>query len=292
MSKGITVILAAALLIVAVLAGGMAALLMTRQGPEGYLTLEQARKTALTNAQVSAAQADFTATELVEVGGIPCYRLAFSANGYAYTCSINAETGEILSADYQGAGNGEALPTAGTAPATQSPSDDQAFSTLPAPSPSPTGGQVPASGSIDQARAQEIALAHAGISAADATVVKCALEYEDGRQVYEVEWYAGGAKYEYDIAVSDGAVLSSSYESTQRVGADNSASVSEADARQTALARVPGAAAEDLYEWQFGYDDGRPEYEGKIIYGGMEYEFTIDAATGAVTEWETEPLRR
>ena len=37
---------------------------------------------------------------------------------------------------------------------------------------------------------------------------------------------------------------------------------------------------------------GHVEYEGKIIYGGTEYEFTIDAASGNVTEWEAETLNR
>ena len=34
-----------------------------------------------------------------------------------------------------------------------------------------------------------------------------------------------------------------------------------------------------------------PEYEGKIIYGGTEYEFTIDASTGSVMEWDAEKVR-
>ncbi len=41
-----------------------------------------------------------------------------------------------------------------------------------------------------------------------------------------------------------------------------------------------------IYEWKLDYDDGRPEYEGKIIYGGMEYEYTIDGASGAILEYE------
>ena len=49
--------------------------------------------------------------------------------------------------------------------------------------------------------------------------------------------------------------------------------------------------SKDLYEWKLDYDDGRPEYEGKIIYGGTEYEFTIDAATGSVMEWDAEKVR-
>ena len=67
--------------------------------------------------------------------------------------------------------------------------------------------------------------------------------------------------------------------------------VSEADAKKTALDRVSGATDKNLYEWKLDYEDGHPEYEGKIIYGGTEYEFTIDAATGSVMEWDAEKVR-
>ena len=56
------------------------------------------------------------------------------------------------------------------------------------------------------------------------------------------------------------------------------------------LAGVSGATEKDICEWKLDYDDGRTEYEGKIIYGGMEYEFTINATTGAVTEWDAESV--
>ena len=56
------------------------------------------------------------------------------------------------------------------------------------------------------------------------------------------------------------------------------------------MAGVSVRRVEDIYEWKLDYDDGRTEYEGKIIYGGMEYEFTINAATGAVTEWDAESV--
>ena len=67
--------------------------------------------------------------------------------------------------------------------------------------------------------------------------------------------------------------------------------VSEAVAKKTAIDRVTGATERDIYEWKFDYDDGRPEYEGKIIYGGVEYEFTIDATNGSVVEWDAETVR-
>lgn len=66
----------------------------------------------------------------------------------------------------------------------------------------------------------------------------------------------------------------------------------EAAAQKIALEHT-GVKAVDatITKSKLDYDDGRPEYEGKIIYGGTEYEFTIDAATGAVMEWDAEKLR-
>ena len=136
-------------------------------------------------------------------------------------------------------------------------------------------------GTVDEETAQKIALEHAGVKATDATITKSKLDYEGRRQVYEIEWYTG-------------EILSSAYdEKTSGWSGSNSSNVtvSEADAKQTALGRVSGATEKDIYEWQFDYDDGRPEYEGKIIYGGTEYDFTIDASSGAVIEWETETVR-
>ena len=126
-------------------------------------------------------------------------------------------------------------------------------------------------GTVDEEMAQKIALEHAGVKATDATITKSKLDYEGRRQVYEIEWYAGGKKYDYEIAVDTGEILSSAYDEK--------------------TSGWSGATQKDIYEWKFDYDDGRPEYEGKIIYGGTEYDFTIDASSGAVIEWEAESVR-
>ena len=36
--------------------------------------------------------------------------------------------------------------------------------------------------------------------------------------------------------------------------------------------------------------DGRMEYEGRLIYDNMLYEFKIDAYSGLIVEWEAENL--
>ena len=257
-----------------------------------YISMDAAQSAALDAASIAAADAIFSATTLDDVAGITCYKVDFSAGGYDYAYSINAESGEVLEASYHEQADAAALPDGSTGTTTTQPSTTKpnvgAVTTAPAQTNTPNTNT--STGAVDEAKAQEIALAHAGIKAADATITKSKLDYDDGRQVYEIEWYANGAKYDYEISVATGEIIDSSYEAKTVVGTGNSATVSEATAKQTALARVSGATEKDIYEWKLDYDDGRPEYEGKIIYGGTEYEFTIDATSSTITEWDTEAV--
>ena len=259
------------------------------------ISMEAAQEVALKAANIAAENAAISATTLNEVAGTSCYKVEFTSGDYAYAYTVNAETGAVMemSSREKNAVDTQAQ-TEATAPAAAS-------DTTPAQNSATTQSQSPATassqtvtGTVNEETAQKIALEHAGVKATDATITKSRLDYEDRRQVYEIEWYAGGKKYDYEIAVDTGEVLSSGYdEKTAGWSGSNSNNVtaSEADAKQTALGRVSGATEKDIYEWQFDYDDGRPEYEGKIIYGGTEYDFTIDASNGSVVEWEAESVR-
>lgn len=248
------------------------------------ISMEQAQTAALEAANIGAAEADVSSTTLSEVAGVTCYKMEFTSGDHAYAYSINAENGEVLEASYRDK-------NAAPADSTQTDIPTSGATTTPAQT-APSTNTNTSTGAVDEAKAQEIALAHAGVKAADATITKSRLDYDDGRQVYEIEWYANGAKYDYEIAVATGEIVNSGYEAKTVVGTGNSATVSEATAKQTALARVSGATASDIYEWKMDYDYGRPEYEGKIIYGGTEYDFTIDATSGTITEWDAEALNR
>ena len=257
------------------------------------IRMEEAQEAALKAAGIEAADADISATTLSEVAGVACYKVEFTSGEYAYAYTINAETGAVMemsSQEQNAQASGtqtEAADSAVPAPAqTSGSASAQAQTAAPATAQNATG-----TGTVDEAAAQKIALEHAGVKETDATITKSKLDYEDGRQVYDIEWYAGGAKYDYEIATDTGEIISSAYEE-KTMGADSrNVTVSEADAKKTALDRVSGATDKDLYEWKLDYDDGRPEYEGKIIYGGTEYEFTIDASTGSVMEWDAEKFR-
>ena len=66
--------------------------------------------------------------------------------------------------------------------------------------------------------------------------------------------------------------------------------ISAGEAKKKALAQVPGAKMSDIVEFETDRDDGRIEYEGKIYYDHMEYEFEIDGYSGAIRNWEVEAI--
>ena len=153
-------------------------------------------------------------------------------------------------------------------------------------------------GSVTLEQAKQTALQHAGKTASQVQFVKAQQDWENGRKVYEIEFIVsdstGYTEYDYEIDAATGKIVSYDHDAESYAppaqSTNSGVKVTEATAKKTALSRVSGATEKDIYEWKLDYDDGRTEYEGKIIYGGMEYEFTINAATGAVTEWDAESV--
>lgn len=144
-------------------------------------------------------------------------------------------------------------------------------------------------------RAKEIALAHAGLTEADVTFVKAKLDTDDGRQEYEIEFYNGSTEYDYEIDMSTGEILSydsdaENYSSSGSTQSGNTNTyIGEEKAKSIALAKVPGATESDI-QLHFDSEDRIAIYEGSIVFGNMEYEFEINAATGTIVDWNVESV--
>ena len=145
------------------------------------IPMEEAQEAALKAADIEAADADISATTLSEVAGVACYKVEFTSGEYAYAYTINAETGAVMEMSSQEQ-NAQASGTQTEAADSASPAKEQ--TSAPAPAQNATG-----IGTVDEAEAQKIALEHAGVKAADATITKSKLDYEDGRQVYDCLLY-------------------------------------------------------------------------------------------------------
>ena len=188
-------------------------------------------------------------------------------------------------------------PKAMTTPAPQSeasPSESTASAPVAAPASQPTtniaGSADPNSGYIGEDAAKAAALEHAGLTEADLQAVVIRLDYDDGRQRYDVEFYtADYAEYDYEIDADTGRIMDVDYEIEDDFLSEDTEGVeiSEAEAEEIALEMVPGASSEDLH-MKLERDDGRLIYEGDIRYDGMEYEFEINAENGKIISWESE----
>ena len=61
--------------------------------------------------------------------------------------------------------------------------------------------------------------------------------------------------------------------------------ISDAEAMDLVLSRVPGADAEDFTRFEKELDDGHWIYHGELLYQGIEYKFEIEACDGNILEW-------
>ena len=60
--------------------------------------------------------------------------------------------------------------------------------------------------------AKQIALADAKVALKDVTFIKAELDNEDGRAVYEIEFYSGNVGYDYDIDALSGEIISNDFD--------------------------------------------------------------------------------
>ena len=83
------------------------------------------------------------------------------------------------------------------------------------------------------------------------TFLRCYLDWDDGRQVYDVEFYTEDRKeYDYEIDAYTGDVLSYDYDAeASLIGNTGSGKeITAAEAKSLALAQVPGATESDIWE--------------------------------------------
>lgn len=135
--------------------------------------------------------------------------------------------------------------------------------------------------------AKNAALAHAGLTADQVTVAKVDFDMEDGRMVYEVEFWADNVEYEYDVDATTGEIVKNH---TERYTAPTgqSGSIDQTAAKAAALNAfgLSEEQAEGIVVIP-GYDDGRFVYKVKFWSGSTEYFCAVDGS-GQVLKSEKE----
>lgn len=264
-------------------AAGLAAVLLggcaSQQSQMEYIGASEAKSLALEACGMSASQVEFSSVDLSERDGQDYYRVELTALGEDYSYDIDALTGVII----------DAKVPAGSVRNELYASGEEVQDSAGSKAGQDAGGT--AAGLVTAKQAREKALAHAGFSDEQVTFLKTELDDDDGTKVYEVAFTAtDGREYDYKIDVNTGDVISYDFdaESAMPPVSDGDNMISAQKAQELALAQVPGATQSDILEFETDHEDGRTQYEGKIVYEGMEYEFEIDAYSGAFRSWEAE----
>lgn len=269
-------------------------------GTSASIDENKAKSIALADAGVQEADTAYLVVKPDYDNGTAVYDVEFyvASTKLEYDYEIDAATGKIRGMDQDI--EGYTPSSTNTNPATSTNNNTAASSgstnnNTAANSGSTNNSTATSSGStstgtaVDEAKAKSIALNDAGVKEADTAYLKVKLDYDDGVKVYDVEFYAGGTEYDYEINAATGEIRSMDHDAEGYAPTQTGSAKSEADIQAIALAKVPGATASDLW-MHLDHDDGRQVYEGSIYYNSMEYEFTIDAYSGAILEWDSESI--
>lgn len=210
---------------------------------------------------------DLTAKYRTE-NGLSFYTVTFTSGSYTYEYRVNAVDGSILQADRNAV-------TQETETGTT------------------TGSQTTTAKKITKAKAKSIALKHAGVSASKATFVKAKLDYEDGRRVYEIEFYSGNTEYDYEILASNGKIISYDKDienyKIPRKNTSSSTYIGKAKAKSIALKDAGVSASSATFtKTKLDYEDGIRVYEIEFYTNSAEYEYEISAKTGKIRDMDVE----
>lgn len=187
-------------------------------------------------------------------------------------------------------------------------------------------GYIAKNSSIGSENAQNFAFADAGVDPASAKISRTEFDFENGHFVYDVEFIADGKEYEYQIKSSDGTILKKDVEQKSprkpapgskvekpteapsatpqpsapaQQNGQNPTKASKASGQRISLADAKAKALADaglsesavsFIKQKLDYDDMTLVYDIEFYTSTHEYEYEINALTGAIHDKSIEKL--
>ncbi|MCI7779128.1 MAG: PepSY domain-containing protein [Clostridiales bacterium] len=241
---------------------------------------EAALAIALEHAGVTLDQLSWYEICLDFDDGIWVYEVEFVVGNTEYEYEINAITGEIIKFETEFEDDPHGAP-----PVTERPT------------------QQPGSNFLSEDEIRAIVFNHAGVNANDVREFEIELDDEHGIWVYEVEFKAGNIEYDYVVNAVTGEIIKSETEvdddptaapgtprpTAQPTQQPGSEFLSEDEIRAIVFNHA-GVNANDIREFEIELDDedGIWVYEVDFKAGNIEYDYVVNAVTGAIIRVETE----
>ncbi len=261
------------------------------------ITKAEAKIAALKDAGLSEAEASALRARLEFDDGRFQYEVDFYSNGTEYEYLIQAKNGEIIARDIEGDRNrNNDMQDTGNQFAADENSSVQPRKDV-ENQPAANGNSTAQSqeDSLDTAKAA--ALKDAGLSESDVTFKKTELDNSHGTQVYDIEFYTSDTKYDYEIDASNGTVLEKNIEQFQSRTNPTDSTINNSSndyigvdrAKEIALNHAQLSESDVQFaKAKLENDDGEVEYEIEFYSGRTEYDYTIDAVSGNIIEYDVD----
>lgn len=261
------------------------------------ITKAEAKIVALKDAGLSEAEASALRVRFEFDDGRFQYEVDFYNNGTAYEYLIQAKNGEIIARDIDGKGNGnnDMQDTGNQFSADENSSVQPQKDVENQPAANGNSTAQSQKDSLDEAKAA--ALRDAGLSESDVTFKKTELDHSHGTQVYDIEFYTSDTKYDYEIDASNGTVLEKNIEQFQiqtnptdgAINSSNNDYIGVDHAKEIALNHAQLNESDVQFaKAKLENDDGEVEYEIEFYSGRTEYDYTIDAISGNIIEYDVD----
>lgn len=257
--------------------------------PIGKAAAAMAVETYAGTAALSSVTTDVD-PELDEIP--PHYEVELKTAWGKFEYIVDAFTGDVLSGQKDIQNPQPSAPVAPD-PVPETPGVTPSTPNAQTPATQPSGGMTTY---IGETAARDAALNHAGCAYSDTTYCNSWLSYDDGHpECYKVEFMVGSSRYEYEIGLYDSTILKhecevySGHHNDHHSGTDASTGtdIGQEAAKAAALSHAGVTESQTAkMKVKRDWDDGRLEYEVEFEVGRMEYEYTIDGATGAILEYE------
>lgn len=284
---------------------------------------DAALEIALKDAGINKADAAKTKSVLDRDGIHYVFDVEFDSKTNEYDYTINAKTGEIIKRDIERRDNVKKAPVKAESTTqqqiTKKNNTDEKVKTPSKESkeskPAVTKAETKVTTTlapkktenISLDKAKSIALADAKLNAKSVKFTKARLDRDDGIQEYEIEFIYNGREYDYSINAKNGKIIDKDIEiderttkkqdvtnkttaekttKTQKVNTTSSY-ISIERAKEIALSHAKLKASDVRFEKVvLDRDDGIYEYEIEFVKGSYEYEYSINAKTGAIIDFD------
>lgn len=165
----------------------------TNNNTSNKITEEKAKEIALNHANLSQNDVTFIRSNIDYDDGFTAYDVEFYSNNQEYDYKIDANSGDIIEYDLDV--ESYAIP--------QNNNNINANTNV-------ANNNINNSNNvaITDAKAKEIALKHANLSANQVQYLNAHLDYDDGMQVYDVNFYANNVEHSYEIDAQTGNIVS------------------------------------------------------------------------------------